>query len=42
MRRSLRDPSDNFRAEDFLSIFGLGQKFRFLITHWTVVCALLI
>ena len=30
MRRSLRDPSDNFRAEDFLSIFGLGQEISFL------------
>src|SRR5215212_9332318 len=30
MRRSMRDPSDNFRAEDFLSIFGLGQEISFL------------
>src|SRR5215210_5868693 len=30
MRRSLGDPSDNFRAEDFLSIFGLAQEISFL------------
>ena len=30
MRRSLGDPSDNFRAEDFLSIFDLAQEISFL------------